>query len=173
VQVTGTVLYWCVLCSSVHSSPQKRRKWYTTFQGNTHVKDETAGDHERLESDNTILGEPSHDITTSSFLCICWECFIVVVMWCCEHTGSYDYFMQKEIFEQPESVVNTMRGRVNFITETGVCCVLCVCVCMCVCSMLDAWLYTQLLLLFLWARNFTRIAPMWPDLREPGTIVHF
>jgi glucosamine--fructose-6-phosphate aminotransferase (isomerizing) len=26
--------------------------------------------------------------------------------------------MQKEIFEQPESVVNTMRGRVNFETET-------------------------------------------------------
>lgn len=32
--------------------------------------------------------------------------------------GNYDYFMQKEIFEQPESVVNTMRGRLNF--ETGV-----------------------------------------------------
>ncbi|XP_049819375.1 glutamine--fructose-6-phosphate aminotransferase [isomerizing] 2-like isoform X2 [Aethina tumida] len=31
--------------------------------------------------------------------------------------GSYDYYMQKEIFEQPDSVVNTMRGRVNF--ETG------------------------------------------------------
>ncbi|XP_045464196.1 glutamine--fructose-6-phosphate aminotransferase [isomerizing] 2-like isoform X2 [Harmonia axyridis] len=31
--------------------------------------------------------------------------------------GNYDYFMQKEIFEQPESVVNTMRGRLNF--ETG------------------------------------------------------
>ncbi|VDM28296.1 unnamed protein product [Hydatigera taeniaeformis] len=30
------------------------------------------------------------------------------------HTGSYDYFMQKEIFEQPESILNTMRGRVNF-----------------------------------------------------------
>lgn len=30
--------------------------------------------------------------------------------------GSYDYFMQKEIFEQPESIVNTMRGRVNFDT---------------------------------------------------------
>jgi len=29
-------------------------------------------------------------------------------------TGSYSSFMQKEIFEQPESVVNTMRGRVNF-----------------------------------------------------------
>ena len=28
--------------------------------------------------------------------------------------------MQKEIFEQPESVVNTMRGRVNFDTETVV-----------------------------------------------------
>jgi glutamine---fructose-6-phosphate transaminase (isomerizing) len=28
--------------------------------------------------------------------------------------GKFDTFMQKEIFEQPESVVNTMRGRVNF-----------------------------------------------------------
>jgi glutamine---fructose-6-phosphate transaminase (isomerizing) len=28
--------------------------------------------------------------------------------------GNYSYFMQKEIFEQPESVVNTMRGRMNF-----------------------------------------------------------
>lgn len=28
--------------------------------------------------------------------------------------GNYKFFMQKEIFEQPESVVNTMRGRVNF-----------------------------------------------------------
>lgn len=28
--------------------------------------------------------------------------------------GNYQYFMQKEIFEQPESVVNTMRGRLNF-----------------------------------------------------------
>lgn len=31
--------------------------------------------------------------------------------------GSFRHFMQKEIFEQPESVVNTMRGRLNF--ETG------------------------------------------------------
>ena len=37
----------------------------------------------------------------------------------CMLTGSYQYFMQKEIFEQPESVVNTMRGRVNFTTEKG------------------------------------------------------
>ena len=32
--------------------------------------------------------------------------------------GEYSTFMQKEIFEQPESVVNTMRGRINY--ETGV-----------------------------------------------------
>lgn len=28
--------------------------------------------------------------------------------------GNFSSFMQKEIFEQPESVVNTMRGRLNF-----------------------------------------------------------
>lgn len=28
--------------------------------------------------------------------------------------GSFSSFMQKEIFEQPESIVNTMRGRINF-----------------------------------------------------------
>nr|ALL54973.1 glutamine-fructose-6-phosphate aminotransferase [Monochamus alternatus] len=32
--------------------------------------------------------------------------------------GNYDFFMQKEIFEQPDSVINTMRGRVNFETGT-------------------------------------------------------
>uniref|UniRef100_A0A8C4XDW6 glutamine--fructose-6-phosphate transaminase (isomerizing) n=1 Tax=Erpetoichthys calabaricus TaxID=27687 RepID=A0A8C4XDW6_ERPCA len=32
--------------------------------------------------------------------------------------GNYSSFMQKEIFEQPESVVNTMRGRVNFDNNT-------------------------------------------------------
>ena len=32
--------------------------------------------------------------------------------------GKFDHFMQKEIYEQPESVVNTMRGRVNFDTNT-------------------------------------------------------
>ncbi|KAK6633924.1 Glutamine--fructose-6-phosphate aminotransferase [isomerizing] 2 [Polyplax serrata] len=32
--------------------------------------------------------------------------------------GNYSSFMQKEIFEQSESVVNTMRGRVNFQTNT-------------------------------------------------------
>merc|ERR1719193_2805091 len=31
--------------------------------------------------------------------------------------GSYSSFMLKEIFEQPESIFNTMRGRVNFDTE--------------------------------------------------------
>ncbi|KAJ9113154.1 hypothetical protein QFC20_002046 [Naganishia adeliensis] len=32
--------------------------------------------------------------------------------------GKFDHFMQKEIYEQPESVVNTMRGRVNFDTRS-------------------------------------------------------
>lgn len=32
--------------------------------------------------------------------------------------GNYKYFMQKEIFEQPESVVNTMRGRLNFLNRS-------------------------------------------------------
>ncbi|KAJ3758932.1 L-glutamine D-fructose 6-phosphate amidotransferase [Lentinula raphanica] len=31
--------------------------------------------------------------------------------------GKFQHFMQKEIYEQPESVVNTMRGRVNFDTN--------------------------------------------------------
>lgn len=34
--------------------------------------------------------------------------------------GNFSFFMQKEIFEQPESVVNTMRGRVNFESQTVV-----------------------------------------------------
>lgn len=32
--------------------------------------------------------------------------------------GSFDHYMQKEIFEQPESVINTMRGRLDAATNT-------------------------------------------------------
>lgn len=32
--------------------------------------------------------------------------------------GRFNHFMQKEIFEQPESVINTMRGRVDFENNT-------------------------------------------------------
>jgi glucosamine--fructose-6-phosphate aminotransferase (isomerizing) len=32
--------------------------------------------------------------------------------------GKFDHFMQKEIFEQPESVVNTMRGRLDVTNNT-------------------------------------------------------
>lgn len=32
--------------------------------------------------------------------------------------GNFDHFMQKEIFEQPESVVNTMRGRLDVANKT-------------------------------------------------------
>lgn len=34
--------------------------------------------------------------------------------------GNFSSFMQKEIFEQPESVINTMRGRINFETQSVV-----------------------------------------------------
>ena len=34
--------------------------------------------------------------------------------------GKYSHFMLKEIHEQPESVFNTMRGRVNFEEKTVV-----------------------------------------------------
>ena len=33
------------------------------------------------------------------------------------YVGNYATFMQKEIFEQPDSVRQTMRGRVNFETN--------------------------------------------------------
>lgn len=35
-------------------------------------------------------------------------------------SGNFKAFMQKEIFEQPESVFNTMRGRICFDTNTGI-----------------------------------------------------
>ena len=35
--------------------------------------------------------------------------------------GEYKHFMQKEIFEQPESVVNSMRGRVDFEHDRSTC----------------------------------------------------
>jgi len=33
--------------------------------------------------------------------------------------GEYKHFMEKEIFEQPESVVNSMRGRIDFERDRG------------------------------------------------------
>lgn len=38
--------------------------------------------------------------------------------------GGYDHFMQKEIHEQPESLFQTMQGRVRFRTSPEVCSVL-------------------------------------------------
>ncbi|KTW30138.1 glutamine-fructose-6-phosphate transaminase (isomerizing) [Pneumocystis carinii B80] len=32
--------------------------------------------------------------------------------------GNFDHYMQKEIFEQPESIINTMRGRIDFKKRT-------------------------------------------------------
>lgn len=39
--------------------------------------------------------------------------------------GGYDHFMQKEIHEQPESVTETMRGRVKFTKSPERVCVPC------------------------------------------------
>jgi len=62
-----------------------------------------------LESDsihrNNKEGEFSREITTLKME-------IQQIM-----KGNFSSFMQKEIFEQPESVVNTMRGRINFELE--------------------------------------------------------
>uniref|UniRef100_A0A671RGJ7 glutamine--fructose-6-phosphate transaminase (isomerizing) n=1 Tax=Sinocyclocheilus anshuiensis TaxID=1608454 RepID=A0A671RGJ7_9TELE len=45
-----------------------------------------------------------------------------VILFLCSHgfipSGNFKAFMQKEIFEQPESVVNTMRGRICFDSNT-------------------------------------------------------
>jgi glucosamine--fructose-6-phosphate aminotransferase (isomerizing) len=35
------------------------------------------------------------------------------------YLAGYGTFMEKEIFEQPESVINTMRGRVDFDNYKG------------------------------------------------------
>ena len=56
-----------------------------------------------------------YEVTTStrgSHRTVCVQCVVR------RAAGSYKHFMQKEIFEQTESVVNTMRGRINFDTHT-------------------------------------------------------
>jgi len=62
-------------------------------------------------------------VCMSVYQCVCCECAVVNVGVLCVYipTGSYDYFMQKEIFEQPESVINTMRGRVRYDEYKGTC----------------------------------------------------
>ncbi len=40
--------------------------------------------------------------------------------------AGYSTFMEKEIFEQPESVINTMRGRVDFKNYKGNYCTTCI-----------------------------------------------
>ena len=62
-------------------------------------------------------------VCMSVYQCVCRVCAVVNVSVLCVYipTGSYDYFMQKEIFEQPESVINTMRGRVRYDEYKGTC----------------------------------------------------
>ncbi|TFK46829.1 isomerising glucosamine-fructose-6-phosphate aminotransferase [Heliocybe sulcata] len=61
----------------------------------------------RLRSKDEGAQTPSQMATTRSIETL--EIEIAEIM-----KGKFDHFMQKEIYEQPESVVNTMRGRVNF-----------------------------------------------------------
>lgn len=49
----------------------------------------------------------------------CLQSYFIIVICAFLHVGNFDSFMQKEIFEQPESVVNTMRGRICFDSNTG------------------------------------------------------
>ena len=62
-------------------------------------------------------------VCMSVFQCVCRVCAVVNVSVLCVYipTGSYDYFMQKKIFEQPESVINTMKGRVRYDEYKGTC----------------------------------------------------
>ncbi|KAL0959625.1 hypothetical protein HGRIS_011328 [Hohenbuehelia grisea] len=61
----------------------------------------------RLRRKDAADQTPSQVATTRSIETL--ELEIAAIM-----KGKFDTFMQKEIYEQPESVVNTMRGRVNF-----------------------------------------------------------
>lgn len=61
----------------------------------------------RLRSKEDEKQTPSQVASTRSIETL--EIEIAAIM-----KGKFDHFMQKEIYEQPESVVNTMRGRVNF-----------------------------------------------------------
>ncbi|CAL8081816.1 unnamed protein product [Calicophoron daubneyi] len=59
------------------------------------------------------LGRSQDDKTTREIVTLQLELHQIM-------KGKFDYFMQKEIFEQPESVKNTMRGRVRFDSGTVV-----------------------------------------------------
>lgn len=78
----------------------------------------------QMELQQIMKGELKH--VNENSLCNCNNLQITSHMCIYKHdlvmfflTGNFSAFMQKEIFEQPESVVNTMRGRVNFENSTG------------------------------------------------------
>ena len=58
-------------------------------------------------------------LTYSREVCLCAPVCVAILNVSVLSTGSYDYFMQKEIFEQPESVINTMTGRVRYDEYKG------------------------------------------------------
>lgn len=86
-----------------------KRVLYLEDDDIAHIADGELHIH-RLRRKDDGAQTPSQIATTRSIETL--EIEIAAIM-----KGKFDTFMQKEIYEQPESVVNTMRGRVNFDTS--------------------------------------------------------
>ena len=83
-----------------------KRVLYLEDDDIAHISDGELHIH-RLRRTEDPAQSPSQAATTRTIETL--ELEIAAIM-----KGKFDTFMQKEIYEQPESVVNTMRGRVNF-----------------------------------------------------------
>jgi glutamine---fructose-6-phosphate transaminase (isomerizing) len=86
-----------------------KRVLYLEDDDIAHISDGELHIH-RLRSTTDGSQTPSQIASTRSIETL--EIEIAAIM-----KGRFDHFMQKEIYEQPESVVNTMRGRINFDTN--------------------------------------------------------
>ncbi|THU93565.1 L-glutamine D-fructose 6-phosphate amidotransferase [Dendrothele bispora CBS 962.96] len=86
-----------------------KRVLYLEDDDIAHIADGELHIH-RLRRKDDQDQSPAHTASTRSIETL--EIEIAAIM-----KGRFDHFMQKEIYEQPESVVNTMRGRVNFDTN--------------------------------------------------------
>ncbi|MEQ2161956.1 hypothetical protein GOODEAATRI_014991, partial [Goodea atripinnis] len=109
--------------NALNSHPQRSDK------NNGHHKDEVPdkNSHNRTDSSNAInsngdcvaveyyfASDASAIIEHTNKVLYMEDSDIAVVK-----GGNFDAFMQKEIFEQPESIFNTMRGRICFDTNKG------------------------------------------------------
>lgn len=118
--------------------------WWRSSQGHPDLTDGAAADHER-----SVLKRDDYKRSISNLYYYIWKSLhaargtsqhLIICSWTCaspagwkvhsihfsasaylliSFAGNFDSFMQKEIFEQPETVVNTMRGRICFDSNTG------------------------------------------------------